>query len=336
MRNNATCLGETSPPSGRLLSKRATWGVGSWVALALWANPVAAQAPTPNARDISAVDAARLYHTACATCHGLRGDGNGRGVARLGTPRPRDFTAGVFKFRSTPSYAPPTDEDLYRVILRGVPGTWMPAWNRLLSEAEMWALAAYIRGFSTPSELDPPIEIPDPPEPTPELVREGQAVYAVLQCGQCHGVAGRGDGPSADDLRDDWEYPIDAYDFTRGNYKNGSTPSDLYRTLVTGLSGTPMPALERENLTFPGGPDVDVTPMQQSLDPERAEWVGAFVAAQPTAVELEAMTEGEVVALVQHRTWALVYYVRSLNRPAGAFYWLFRGNPDLQGTGGSQ
>jgi mono/diheme cytochrome c family protein len=161
-------------------------------------------------------------------------------------------------------------------------------------------------------------------------------VYAVLQCGQCHGPQGRGDGPSADELTDDWDQPIRAYDFTRGYYKNGSTPADLYRTLVTGLSGTPMPALDRDNLTFPGGPDVDIAPMREGLDPESSRRLEAYVASQPPATDLEIMPGAEVEKLVQHRLWTLVYYLRSLSRPSGLFHWLFGENPELQVRAGAQ
>jgi cytochrome c oxidase cbb3-type subunit I/II len=41
---------------------------------------------------------------------------------------------------------------------------------------------------------------------------------------------------------DDFGHAITAPDLTRGIYKSGPEPKDLYRTLVTGLSGTPMPA----------------------------------------------------------------------------------------------
>src|SRR5207247_1491942 len=63
----------------------------------------------------------------CIGCHGVRGDGNGLAATFL-FPRPRDFTIGVFKFRSTPSGSLPTDGDLFRTITRGVRWTAMPTW----------------------------------------------------------------------------------------------------------------------------------------------------------------------------------------------------------------
>jgi len=105
-------------------------------------------APPGGHGDPGTIDAARLYEAACAPCHGRAGDGNGRGVRLLGTPRPRDFTTGVFEFRSTAAYELPTDEDLYKTISAGIPGTWMPAWKDLLRPVEVWSLVNYLKGFS--------------------------------------------------------------------------------------------------------------------------------------------------------------------------------------------
>ena len=46
-------------------------------------------------------------------------------------PRPRDFTSGKFKIRTTPSGALPTDDDLRHIIREGMPYTSMPAWRQL-------------------------------------------------------------------------------------------------------------------------------------------------------------------------------------------------------------
>ena len=40
---------------------------------------------------------------------------------------------GIFKFRTTPTGTLPRDEDLYRTIVEGVPGTYMPAWKDALT-----------------------------------------------------------------------------------------------------------------------------------------------------------------------------------------------------------
>lgn len=289
-----------------------------------------AQAPTPGPQDPSRGDAGRLYEAGCAACHGHRGDGRGRAAPLLGRPRPRDFRAGVFEFRSTPTGSLPTDADLYRTISRGVPGTWMPAWEGLLTPAQRWALVRYLKGFSAAfAEEEPefPVPVPTPPETNPDLVAEGRMVYALLGCARCHGARGRGDGPSAHGLTDDWGRRIRPYDFTVGRYKNGSAPEDLYRTLVTGLNGTPMPAFEADLAAFPGGAEADVGPLADALDPEALRDLRAYLTSQPSAARIGTMTRAEREALAQRRLWALVHYLRSLNRPKGALRWLFGDNP---------
>ncbi|MFQ5680097.1 MAG: c-type cytochrome [Gemmatimonadota bacterium] len=314
------------------------WAGGLAVAVALLAaRPAETQAPAPGPQDLSTGDASRLFDAACAPCHGRLGNGEGRGARLLGRPQPRDFTPGVFKFRSTPTGSLPTDQDIFRTISRGVPGTWMPAWEDLLTQKQRWALVRYIKGFSeyfAEEEPDPPVEIPPEPGYSATLEREGRFVYAALKCWQCHGPRGRGDGPSAGELEDDWGAKIRPYDFTRGRYKNGSTPSDLYRTLVTGLSGTPMPEMAPQNVLFPGGAGTDAGPMREGVAPEEFRELQAYLADQPTLDQIRALREEEAEELVRRRLWALVYYLQSLERPVGALQWLFGTNPELDRGGG--
>ena len=51
------------------------------------------------------------------------------------------------------------------------------------------------------------------------------------------------DGPSASTLKDNTEMPISPTDLTSpARFKKWRGPPDLYRTLMTGLLGTPMPS----------------------------------------------------------------------------------------------
>jgi cytochrome c oxidase cbb3-type subunit I/II len=43
-------------------------------------------------------------------------------------------------------------------------------------------------------------------------------------------------------LTDDLKFPIRPADFTRGQFKGGSTVRDIFRTMTLGLDGTPMPS----------------------------------------------------------------------------------------------
>src|SRR5512143_673690 len=87
-----------------------------------------------------------LYDQWCASCHGEKGDGRGP-AADFVWPKPRDFTKGTYKFKSTGSGEPPVDSDIIRTIREGNPGTSMPAWKRF-SDDEVKALVAYIKQFS--------------------------------------------------------------------------------------------------------------------------------------------------------------------------------------------
>ncbi len=181
-----------------------------------------------------------VYQRECALCHGTGGKGDGP-AARFLNPRPRDFTRGIFKFRST--LLLPTDEDLFRIISQGMPGTLMPSFS-YLSEEERWAVVAYIKTFIPPSlrgQPSPPVPIPEPPPQTQAMLTKGRKLYQET-CSPCHGSTGTGDGPLASKLTDQWGQPIIPRDFTTGKMKGGSTPKEIYRTLTTGIGGTPMPA----------------------------------------------------------------------------------------------
>jgi DMSO reductase family type II enzyme heme b subunit len=180
----------------------------------------------------------------CAGCHGAEGKGNGPAAARL-DPRPRDFTTGTYKIRSTPSGGLPTDADLFRTITVGMPGSAMPGWDHL-SGQEREDLVAYLKVLSPRFGREPapaPLPIGAPPPGTDAARERGRTLYADLGCPECHGEAGRGDGPSAPTLKDEAGFPIRPANLTKPwTFRGGSRPEDLARTIRTGLAGTPMPA----------------------------------------------------------------------------------------------
>jgi cytochrome c oxidase cbb3-type subunit I/II len=184
-----------------------------------------------------------VFEAHCVGCHGERGDGAGPAATFL-WPLPRDFTVGVFKFRTTPSGALPTDGDLVRTITRGVRWTAMPTWHEV-SEKERLAVVTYLKTLSkrwTEDAPEPPLVIPPAPRATRELLAQGKSLYERAKCAECHGETGKGDGPSAPTLKDDFDRPIRPADFTRGEFKGGAGVADVYRTMTTGLDGTPMPS----------------------------------------------------------------------------------------------
>ena len=189
---------------------------------------------------------AQLYRSNCAGCHGEKGDGNGPKSHFL-VPRPRDFAEGEFKIRSTAPGDIPTQEDLERTVQRGVPGTAMPAFGQRLSTEETRAVIEVLRSFSSRFDEDGPgmpLEFSPAPGQNAGTLARGRAIYDRLDCTRCHGPSGRGDGQQAGQLRDATCFLTRPRDFSiRALYKGGATPEDIFRTLSTGMDGTPMTAL---------------------------------------------------------------------------------------------
>jgi DMSO reductase family type II enzyme heme b subunit len=78
----------------------------------------------------------------------------------------------------------------------------------------------------------------------PSLSELSEEEYERMKCWECHGDKGKGDGPKAKDLNDDWKYPAPPNAFTVGIYKGGGTPSDVYLRFTAGMDGSPMPSYE--------------------------------------------------------------------------------------------
>ena len=185
----------------------------------------------------------QIYQFNCAVCHGVEGDGNGP-TASMFRIRPRDFRTGIFKFRSTPSGSLPTDDDLLRTVTQGVRWTGMIGRSDL-GDNDRRAVIQYIKTFSSrfvKEKPGKPISVPAVPERTQEILDQGKRLYKEVGCNNCHGEQGRGDGPSARGLKDDWGWPIWPSDLTWRPLKRGSDIREAYLTLVSGLSGTPMPS----------------------------------------------------------------------------------------------
>lgn len=195
--------------------------------------------------DAQRASGAKLYGKLCSQCHGDKGDGQGPAAPML-QPLPRDFTAGKYKIRTTPSGTLPTQQDLESIIRKGMPYTAMPAWPQL-SDDEVRDLAYHVKtfyaDFGSAEASGGPIEIPKAPAWSKESAEAGRKVYEGNGCLGCHGNLGRGNGTSAPTLKDDWGHPIRAADLSmRWTFRGGPTREDIFRTFSTGVNGTPMPS----------------------------------------------------------------------------------------------
>ena len=185
-----------------------------------------------------------VYDAHCVECHGSSGKGDGPSAAYL-IPRPRDFTTGKYKIRSTESGTPPSDEDLIGSVRRGLYGTAMPGWDRLLSDAEIADVVQYVKSLSPQfaAQSPKPVAIAVGLPSSPASIARGQQAYDKLQCGKCHGTDGRGTGAVATTFEDDWRMPLRAADLTEPwTFHGGATSRDIYLRFRAGMTGTPMPS----------------------------------------------------------------------------------------------
>ncbi len=282
-----------------------------------------------------------LYMVHCLHCHGVAGDGAGP-TANFMTPRPRDYRPGLFKFKSTQYAIKPSHADLTRVLVEGIPGTYMPSFA-LLGDEKVGLLVDYVRWLSMRGEAETKLiqelagsgatssamkdlvkselekagagatksakeieadawkeieteftgttvkdvvtslvedwkaaEVPESivlakaprVHPDAESIERGRRLYlgeggaggkpGAVKCSDCHGLSGRGDGPNTElfwkitgsqpeqtydhpGLHDDWGNVIQPRNLTRGVYRFGRKPIDLYRRINQGIRGTPMP-----------------------------------------------------------------------------------------------
>lgn len=181
----------------------------------------------------------RVYAQRCAVCHGPTGRGNGPAAPSM-IPRPRDFTRGEFKYKSTPSGQPPSDDDLIRIVAKGLTASAMPPWDDLLNEEEVRAVVDYIKSFTPGFRSPAPQAIAIPPRVTPDAasISRGQELFRT-QCASCHGVNGRARAV----LPDAKGYPVIARDLTAPwTFRGGSAPEEIWLRLTTGMPPGPMPS----------------------------------------------------------------------------------------------
>jgi DMSO reductase family type II enzyme heme b subunit len=247
----------------------------------------AGESPKPAAAPSDAEVGKKVYEKRCTYCHGDDGKGDGP-AADFFTPRPRDFTSGLYKYRSTPTGKMPRDTDLLKTIGLGLPGTGMPGWDDVLNEKEQTAVAQYIKTFSKRfarlTEAPAAFTVGKKVSSSKESIGRGKELYRSLECFKCHGDEGRGDGPSAPDLKDDFGYPVQPRNLTRKWYfRGGHEPDDIYLRVNTGLAGTPMPSFDT---SLDNDKSWDLANYVISLSPAKKPDLKFVVKAKRIAVEL--------------------------------------------------
>jgi len=94
-----------------------------------------------------------LYRKHCLHCHGVSGAGDGPTATFL-YPKPRDYRQGKFKFTSTTSQHKPARADLEKTIKYGLHGTSMPAFEALMTDAEIAQVIDYMTFLSMRGEVE--------------------------------------------------------------------------------------------------------------------------------------------------------------------------------------
>jgi mono/diheme cytochrome c family protein len=209
------------------------------------------------------------YRHNCYACHGMKGDGRGPAAPSL-RPPPRNFTEGVFKFGGVEPGQLPNDEDLIRIVKRGLDGTPMLPWD--ISDPEREAIVQYLKTLSPrwkeekPGEKIVPTEDPWKGKETEARERGKKLYHVTARCATCHPHY---IGP--DELKTfykemmemdltefpqdmfrstlrDSEYTVDGQavkilpiDFLFHPVKNGTSLEELYRSIASGIGGTAMP-----------------------------------------------------------------------------------------------
>ena len=208
----------------------------------------------------------RIYFRKCVWCHGVDGAGDGPGADRL-WPRPRNFNQGTFKIRHTasgelPLFDPtkpiPGQNDLFETVTHGLPGSAMPPWDGILTEQQRLEVLSFVtmelvkdRKFDDKTESFSILNVRDKSAIKQvaygkESIEKGKQLVVDKKCVECHGMQGRGDG-NPFNLKDDWGFPIQPANWHkcwnfRGSREEPYNVVTIFRTMSTGVNGTPMPS----------------------------------------------------------------------------------------------
>lgn len=184
-----------------------------------------------------------IYDKRCTWCHGAEGDGAGAAKDFL-LPPPRDFTSGNYKIKASSfEDTVPNDDDVFRMIRDGMPGTAMPGWSDLLSEQDMWDLVAYVKSFA---QYDKPpskqVDYGTQIASSAESIEKGKKLFEDGdRCVECHGKSGKGSASKR--LKGDAGERTWPRNLTKPwTFIGSNDPKDIFTRISTGIAGTEMPS----------------------------------------------------------------------------------------------
>ncbi len=168
---------------------------------------------------------AALYDAHCAVCHGENGKGG------VGVPL------------SLPSFLAGADDDYFRKTIRlGRPGRVMPAFDQL-SEDEVSAIIAHIRGWS---EHEPVVF-------SSTWQAKGDVTHGGLlyqqYCAACHGKHGEGGSGTGVTFSRPRDLPIIAPALNNSGFQAAASDQMIRQTLMHGREGTPMGSFLEQGLS---------------------------------------------------------------------------------------
>lgn len=139
-------------------------------------------------KDVDPELGGKLFREYCASCHGVKADGEGP-VASVLNPPPADLLDAAYVGRLS-------DEHLYKVTKEGGQSEdrsrLMPGWGDILSEQQIRLLIHFIRSASATAHSTPAVQA----RTARRAMREGEKLFATY-CVACHGESGEGNGPLA-------------------------------------------------------------------------------------------------------------------------------------------
>lgn len=211
-------------------------GVGTFLVgiavIALAAVLISCQAKTqktaPESRGQQGEQAFLAY---CAMCHGDHGEGDGPLAAEIeknGGVRPANLT-------NQQRLNQLGREGVQKIITVGGAhvgrSNLMPAWGEKLDPAVVDQVADYVMTLPSLKPGTPSATIHKYLAAPPGVPEEGRKLF-VYYCSACHGPYGKGDGPSAEQLR--LQHNIRPRDLTQTEYFKNKTDQELFVTVSLG------------------------------------------------------------------------------------------------------